>query len=866
MLNYYMYYQKHERPKYFPVFFSLVISSLGGMLFSLPAWAEDSEHVEFSDSFLRFSVDARRYSDGNPVAPGEHSIDIYLNEQWIGRQTMRFELPSPESKVALPCFDLKLFDELGIDTTKVTPDVLKKLASAGVCSSLSTLLDGGNAIFDENIQRLDIQVPQAFLIRQARGYVNPKYWDDGVTAATLKYDYTGYRSNQRDASSQTYQYLGLLGGFNWQSWRLYYRSALNRSDSQGFDYQNLATYAERAVPSLYSKMTVGDSNTDGQVFDSISYRGIALSSDDRMFADSQRGYAPVVRGIARTNARVVVRQQGQSIYETTVTPGPFIIDDLYPTGQGGNLIVTITEADGSEQSFTVPFTSIAELLRPGTTRYSLMAGEYRDNSMVEKPALFMGTFRHGLSNLMTGNGGVVAAEGYLSASAGLAFNTPVGAVAFNLTQAQTRLPGENDQSGQSMGITYANSLPETNTSLTIASYHYSSDGFYTPSEAMRMRDYLQHGEVNNTIFNSSLPSDGTRYDDSFKYRRRNQAQISITQGLPEGYGSFYANANAQDYWGGQRRDMNFQFGYNNSYKSLSYNVALNRLRNMSSENWDNQLSISFSIPLGSKRGSPRLSTSYTNTRDSSSVQTGVSGSAGDDNQFNYGVSAASNRTDVNGNYNTVGMSGSWLAPKATLGGSYSKSKDYEQASASVSGGLVAYRGGVVFASYLGDTVGIVEAPDAAGARVANYSGMRLDGSGRAVVPYLSPYRQNDVELDPTGLSSDVEFKTTSQRVAPTAGAVALVKFETSSGYSMLLTGHRADNTPLPFGAEVKDAKGTSVGYIAQGGQAMVRVNQQDGHLRVIWGEGVGESCGFDYKLPSSALVKGEFRQLEVICK
>lgn len=182
-------------------------------------------------------------------------------------------------------------------------------------------------------------------------------------------------------------------------------------------------------------------------------------------------------------------------------------------------------------------------------------------------------------------------------------------------------------------MTYAKSLPETNTNLTIASYHYSSNGFYTPAEAMRMRDYLQHGEVNNTQIDSSWPNGSDRYDDSFKYRRRNQAQVSIAQGLPDGYGSFYANANVQDYWDGRNRDMNFQFGYTNSYKSLSYNVALNRLRDIPSGDWDNQLSVSLSIPLGTHAGAPRLSSSYSNTRGSSAIQTGVSGSAGEDNQL-----------------------------------------------------------------------------------------------------------------------------------------------------------------------------------------------------------------------------------------
>ncbi len=87
----------------------------------------------------------------------------------------------------------------------------------------------------------------------------------------------------------------------------------------------------------------------------------------------------------------------------------------------------------------------------------------------------------------------------------------------------------------------------------------------------------------------------------------------------------------------------------------------------------------------------------------------------------------------------------------------------------------------------------------------------------------------------------------------------------------LVRGHLADNTPLPFGAEVKDGGGTRVGFIAQGGQAMVRVNQQAGNLRVIWGDGIGESCSFDYKLPEGNLVKGhlvkgDYRRLEVICK
>lgn len=43
-------------------------------------------------------------------------------------------------------------------------------------------------------------------------------------------------------------------------------------------------------------------------------------------------FAPTIRGVANTNAKVSITQSGYKIYETTVPPGPFVIDD--PARQG----------------------------------------------------------------------------------------------------------------------------------------------------------------------------------------------------------------------------------------------------------------------------------------------------------------------------------------------------------------------------------------------------------------------------------------------------------------------------------------------------------------------------------------------------
>lgn len=56
---------------------------------------------------------------------------------------------------------------------------------------------------------------------------------------------------------------------------------------------------QRAILPWRSEMLLGEGFTDGHFFSGLGFRGIQLSSDDRMLPDSQRGYAPVVRGVAK---------------------------------------------------------------------------------------------------------------------------------------------------------------------------------------------------------------------------------------------------------------------------------------------------------------------------------------------------------------------------------------------------------------------------------------------------------------------------------------------------------------------------------------------------------------------------------------
>ncbi len=147
-------------------------------------------------------------------------------------------------------------------------------------------------------------------------------------------------------------------------------------------------------------------------FPALVFGGVQLSSDTRMLPDSLRGYAPVVRGIAKTNAKVTILQDQTTLYETTVAPGPFTIDDLYPTHYAGDLTVVVTEADGSKSTYSMPYSSLAESIRPGLSRWSFTVGKVQN---VDAGNTFSeAVWRQGLTNALTLNAGNQLATGYMA--------------------------------------------------------------------------------------------------------------------------------------------------------------------------------------------------------------------------------------------------------------------------------------------------------------------------------------------------------------------------------------------------------------------------------------------------------------------
>ncbi|WP_211440653.1 fimbria/pilus outer membrane usher protein [Collimonas humicola] len=829
----------------------LALSAITLAVLSQLAQAQGQGGSVFNEQFLDIGGEQSRadlslFAFGNRVMPGSYLVDVSLNESSVGQSQVVFT-DQGEGKNAQACITRAMLEGWGVKV-----EVFPVLMAAGdQCVDLAQAIPGSSVSYDGEKLRLTLSIPQAAMKRQARGAISPDKWDKGINVAMLDYQISAARYDGGNNAASTMNssitefnanpsattqarntlYAGLRGGFNLGDWRFRNFSTYNRGvDGEGH-WQSVTSYLQRDIASLGGQLVIGDSTTPGNFFDAFQFRGVQLSSDDGMLPDSQQGYAPTIRGVAQTNARVTVRQNGFVVYSTYVAPGPFVLDDLYPTSTSGDLEVTITEADGRETKFRQAFSAVPTLLREGVWRYSVTGGQYRNGystinagSSNAKPNFVQGTVARGLGKEYSVYGGVIGSEIYQSALFGVGKNLrDFGAISADVSQAHTKGPFNQNYDGQSLRFLYAKSFENYGTSVRMAGYRYSTGGFRTFQEAAQMQD-LQNGQVLNN--------------------RRNQVRLELAQQLGSKGGTAYASIQQQSYWGTDQKDRLMQVGYSNFYKQFSYSIFYNYSTNLNGPS-NRQLMATLSIPLGDSRSYARYTVAKGNNGEVTQ-QASVYGSALDDGRLTYNVTAAhSNQNDNSGS-----ASASYLSQYGRVDFGRAQGSGYGQTTLGMAGGLVAHGGGVTLSQPLGETMALVEAPDAANVGFEVYPGVRTDSRGNAVLANLSPYRVNRLAVRTEDLGDNVEVKNAALDVVPTRGAVVLAKFETSIGLRIMLNLSDKSGKPLPFGAKVENEQGQEMGIVGSEGQTFISGAKESGVLNVKWGQGATEQCSVKYHVPA----------------
>ncbi|HEP0948451.1 TPA: fimbrial biogenesis outer membrane usher protein [Enterobacter roggenkampii] len=784
-------------------------------------------------------------------APGTYHVDVMLDNELVDTRDIEFKTsgaPNDEGKLE-PCLTVEQLKEWGVKT-----ELFPALAVDNErCANLHAI-PSGSTEFQFGAQRLLISIPQAAISRQARGYVPPEQWDDGITAALLNYSLSGANNRSRNGSSDTSntQYANLRPGINIGPWRLRNYTTWSRDEDGKDKWDSVYTYAQRAIVPLKAQMTLGDSTAPADVFDSMPFRGAQLASDDDMQPDSLKGYAPVVRGIARTNAQVIVRQNGYEIYQTYVAPGAFEITDMYPTGGAGDLQVTIKEADGSIQQFTVPFASLPVLQREGRFKYAVTGGQYRSyNSSVDKTPFAQITGIYGLPYGLTAYGGGQTSSHYQSVAAGMGKNMgDLGAVSVDVIQAWSTPQNLPSDSGQSWRARYSKNFVETGTNFAIAGYRYSTKGFYGMQEVLD--SYGDNGVMQN--------------------RRRNRMELTMNQSLGGSLGSIMVSAVREDYWSSGRAMESWSLGYNNFWNGISYGLTYTSTRNGTPGTYGNPTSydkdrmVAFNISVPLEKFLPQTWANYSvsNSKNSGTTHTvGINGTALDNNALNWNVQQGygSDNVGYSGNVN-----GDYKGTYGEVTAGYSYDQNNERLNYGIQGGVIAHADGVTLSQPLGETNVLVKVPGAKGLTVRNQNGAKTDYRGYTAINNVSVYRKNDIVLDPESMSDNVELDLTTRTVVPTRGAVVRAEYTANVGQRALFTLLRGNGQPVPFGAIVSVNGIKNSGFIVgDNGQVYLTGLGENVDLIAQWGEGTDKQCRASYALKPSD-TKNNIAVVSTICR
>ena len=739
------------------------------------------------------NIDLSALSTPGALPPGDYRTDVYINSQLS--QTRAITFTTVKGKL-MPV--IKKSDLIGWGVQRNATRSFAELSDNAVIPDISNYIPSASMVFLFEEQTLKFSIPQNFMTSQARGYVDPAEWNDGINMAYLNYAYSGSQAHfsGNNGTTET-NYLNLRGGVNLGPWRFRNYSTWNDSDSDP-GWNAISTYAQRDIKSLKSQLIIGDSYTSGDIFDSFSYRGAQIISDDSMQPESLRGYAPVIRGIAQSNAQVTVRQNGNIIWQSWVPPGPFVVSDLYPTSTSGDLQVTIQEADGTLRQFSQPFSAVPLMQREGRLKYAFTVGKYRepgDNVTSRKPEFAQATAMYGLPWTTTLFSGAIISGDYHAFNAGVGKGLGYfGALSADVTHARTSFDDGTKQ-GNQFRIQYAKSIEETNTTLSLAAYRYSSSGFYQFSEANGY--YTGRYPPGYTPGNDDSENQAVR--DAWAewlsgHSKKNKIQLNLSQSLGDA-GSFFVTGYQQSYWGISGTEKNLGAGYNIGIDGITYSVNYSYSRSPFYDQTNNVFSLSVQIPLD--RFLPKswatLSTTGGNNTDTTSWA-GITGNAFEDNRLTYSVQQGYS----NGSTGTTGTAYvNYKAPVAELQGGYNYSGNGHQYNYGLAGGVVAHPYGVTFSQSLGETMALVRATSANDVKVLNQSGVRTNSAGMAIIPYVTPYQRNQIMLDTSNTGRNVDILRDTEFVVPTKGALALAQFETVSGYRVMLT---LTNTSIPFGA------------------------------------------------------------------
>lgn len=164
-----------------------VPSFIGGLVVFVSAAFNAQAETWFDPAFFKddpsMVADLSRFEKGQKITPGVYRVDIVLNQTIVDTRNVNFVELTPEKGIAA-CLTTESLDAMGVNTDAFP--AFKQLDKQA-CALLAEIIPDASVTFNVNKLRLEISVPQIAIKSNARGYVPPERWDEGINALLLGY-------------------------------------------------------------------------------------------------------------------------------------------------------------------------------------------------------------------------------------------------------------------------------------------------------------------------------------------------------------------------------------------------------------------------------------------------------------------------------------------------------------------------------------------------------------------------------------------------------------------------------------------------------------------------------------------------------
>ncbi|MGS2875694.1 outer membrane usher protein [Enterobacter huaxiensis] len=774
------------------------------------------EDIQFNIDMLdlndRKNIDLSRFSQGGYIMPGSYRMTVHVNKNDLQEHEIMFFPPDDDAKGSRACVNRLLVDQLGFKSKEISK--IRWWHNEECLDENS--IQGMEVRGDLASSALYLSIPQAFLEYTDDNWDPPARWDDGISGILFDYNFNGRAQRQQKSSSDSYSLSGNgTAGANAGPWRfradwqanLENQSGSNHSSRQQFEWSRYYLY--RAISSLRAKLILGEDYLDSGLFDSFRFTGASLISDDSMLPPNLRGYAPEVAGVAKTNAKVIISQQGRVLYETTVATGPYRIRDINDA-VSGELMVRVEEQDGSVQTFTINTANIPFLTRPGSVRFKLAVGQPSDfKHQTQGPIFNLGELSWGISNGWSLYGGALIGGNYNALSLGIGRDLMTfGALSFDVTESRAHFPkAEHSLSGSSYRLSYSKDFDEYDSQVTFAGYRFSQEEF------MSMSQYLDKRYNGNSTGNGK-----EMYTITFNKHFRD---IGLSAYLNYSHETFWEkmannryNLTLSSYFDlGRFRNLSWSLSaYRNKYNNVNDDGAYMSV----TMPWGNGDSVSYSATVN--RENSTHSMSYFGRIDESrtyQLRAGASRTGGNASGY-YTKEADLARFSANASYQASSFSAMGMSVQGGM-------------TLTAEGGALHRAGTTGGTRMLVDTEGVPKVPVRGYGRVS-----RTNRWGKAVIGDVNSYYRNKVNIDLNQLGENAEATTSVVQATLTEGAIGYRKFGVIAGEKAMAIVKLSDGTEPPFGATVHNIRGQETGIVTDGGSTYLSGINQGESMRVHW--------------------------------